>query len=382
MLDIELVKTNVSDLFDRGDKAGAMEFVLSMLGRCPDNRELMDIAENIRCKRIKIAFFCGLDGVSFLWDIGMFAKSQYVVRFFEGGSEKEMQELMEWSDVSWFEWCTDLAARGSRLPKVCNNIIRLHRYEAFTDWPRHVNWDNVDTLITLGNDYVRDRLERVVPGLGNKVHISEIANGVNLNKFKYKHRVRGKNLAYIGSLNMKKNPAYLLHNFKRLLEMDDEYRLFFAGKYQDVVLEQYMNYMIGELGIEDKVVFDGWCDDINEWLADKHYVINSSIVEGHPVGIMEAMSCGLKPVMHNFPGAKQFFPEEYLYNGPEEFCRMIVDGDYEPWKYRAYIEDHYPLRNQLMSINRLFVDVEKGLDAQTGVFGVQSAFQPCNSVIV
>ena len=125
MLNIEVVKKNVSELFDRGDKAGAMDFVLSLLSRYPDNSELCDISEDIRSQRMKIAFFCGLDGASFLWDIGMFAKSQYVVRFFDGSGVKEMQELMEWSDVSWFEWCTHLAAKGSSLPKVCKNIIRF-----------------------------------------------------------------------------------------------------------------------------------------------------------------------------------------------------------------------------------------------------------------
>lgn len=382
MLNIELVKKNVAILFDRGDKAGAMDFVLGTLSRYPDNRELIDIAEDIRRRRIKIAFFCGADGINFLWDIGMFAKSQYVVRFFEGFDFTKMQELMEWSDVSWFEWCTDFAARGSLLPKVCKNIIRLHRYEAFTEWPKHVNWDNIDTLVTLGNDFVHGQLERMVPGLSNKVRIAEIANGINLHKFQYKHRVRGKNLAFIGSLNMKKNPAYLLHNFKRLVEIDDEYRLFFVGKYQDDVLEQYMNYMVRELGIEDKVIFEGWCDDIDEWLKDKHYVVNSSIVEGHPVGMMEAMACGLKPVMHNFPGAKQFFPQEFLYNTPEDFCRMILEADYEPFKYRQYIDDHFPLRKQLTSINKLFVEMEKELDAKSGFFDSQSIFQPSNTVIV
>ena len=95
----------------------------------------------------------------------------------------------------------------------------------------------------LGNEFVRGQLERIVPGLGDKVSIANIANGINMHKFQYRHKERGKNLAYIGSLNMKKNPALLLHNFKRLVEIDDEYRLFVAGKYQDDVLKQYMDYM-------------------------------------------------------------------------------------------------------------------------------------------
>jgi hypothetical protein len=61
---------------------------------------------------------------------------------------------MQWSDISWFEWCTELARIGTNLPKVCRNIIRLHRYEAHLSWPQTINWSNVDTLITVGNSWV------------------------------------------------------------------------------------------------------------------------------------------------------------------------------------------------------------------------------------
>ena len=356
---IDIVGKKIDVLLQCGDKAQAMEVALGAAQQYPNLIELQHIVESVRSRRAKIAFFCGLDGVNFLRDIGMYAKGRFNVHFFEGSTPEEMYELMKWSDISWFEWCTDMATTASNLPKVCKTIVRLHRYEAYTHWPMEIKWENIDTLVTIGNDFVRNRLRSVVSGIENRTQIVEIPNGINLTKFKFAERPRGKNIAFICNLNMKKNPAFMLQCFNSLLSIDPEYKLFWAGKIQDVVVEQYMRYMVGELGLCNRVFFDGWHEDINIWLANKHFIVNSSIVEGHPVGVMEGMACGIKPVIHNFPGAKQFFPEEFLYNSTEEFCDKIISSDYEPRRYRRFIEDKYPLSGQLRQVNRLFVEFEK-----------------------
>ncbi len=361
MLNSEMISNKVNTLLQSGDKVRAMEVALSAAAVFPDSEELQRLVESVRSRRAKIAFFCGRDGVKFLWDIGMFAKTRFEVKFFEGQTLDEMHELMKWSDISWFEWCTELPVVASKLPRVCKNVIRLHRYEAFTHWPMEMNWENIDTLITIGNEFVCNRLKRKIPGIEFKTRIVEIFNGINLEKFKFIEKPRGKNIAFVGNLNMKKNPAYLLHCFNALHRMDSDYRLFLAGRFQDEVLEQYMQYMVDELGLNGSVFFDGWHGDVNAWLADKHYIVCSSIVEGHPVGVMEAMACGLKPVIHNFPGSKKFFPREFLYEGVEGFCEMILSGDYEPVRYRRFIEETYPLSEQLRQINELFVDFEREL---------------------
>ena len=87
---------------------------------------------------------------------------------------------MKWSDISWFEWCTDMAVEASRLPKVCKTIVRLHRFEAYCDWPAKVRWENIDTLITVGNTFVKDALLRQVPALEARTRVVTIPNGVNL----------------------------------------------------------------------------------------------------------------------------------------------------------------------------------------------------------
>jgi len=353
------VLNRIANVFlNQNDKANAMEMLLRSLEMSPQQEILKPMLQVIRSKRPKIAFFCGGDGMTFLNEIVDFAKQRFEVRIFEGKTKEELYELMQWSDVSWFEWCTDLAVVASNLPKVCKNIVRLHRYEAYLHWPQQINWQNIDMLITVGNSFVKDALLKQVPNIENITRLISIPNGVNLEKFKFADRQRGKNIAFLGNFRMVKNPAFVLQCMQKLHYMDPQYRLFFGGIFQDAALEQYVKHMVDALELRGVVFFDGWQKDINSWLADKHYIISTSIIESQGMGLLEGMACGLKPVVHNFPGASQIFPSEFLFNISEDFCQQVLSDKYEPCRYRKFVEENYSLRKQLSEINRIFVGYE------------------------
>jgi glycosyltransferase involved in cell wall biosynthesis len=317
---------------------------------------MMDV---ILTRRPKIAFFCGLRGdAKFLTDIYRFAERRFPVRFFEGASVDEMYQLMKWSDISWFEWCTDMVVEASKLPKVCKNVVRLHRFEAYQNWPAQVQWENIDKLITVGNSFVKDALLSRVPNIDGHTSLITIPNGVNLDRFRFVERKKGKNLACVGYLNLRKNPMFLLQCMQKLHYIEPACRLFFGGTFQDPMLEQYVRHMVYTLGLTDAVFFDGWQQDVNSWLHDKHYIVSASIGESQGMGLLEGMACGLKPVIHNFPGAGRIFPSEFLFDISEEFCNQICTDAYDPAKYRSFVEENYPLKGQLDKINRIFIQFE------------------------
>jgi len=364
ILNPDVVNRTASAFLKQGDKGGAIEALLLSLQLAPEQHVLSPMVEVIRSKRPKIAFFCGGDGMTFLKEIVEFAERRFQVRVFDGQSDDALFELMQWSDISWFEWCTNLAVAASNKPKVCRNIVRLHRYEAYEHWPRQVNWENVDVLVTVGNSLTLDALRRQVPGIEERTSVVSIPNGINLKRFPYFDRRRGKNIAFLGNLRMVKNPGFVLQCMQKLHYIDPEYRLFFAGASTDQVLEQYLRHMVERLGLRGVVFFDGWQQDVSSWLADKHYIVSTSICEGHPVGILEGMSCGLKPVIHNFPGAEQMFPKEFLFDISEQFCQQVLSEQYEPRRYREFVEQNYSLKRQLRAINDLFVDIERQIDSE------------------
>ena len=378
ILSADLLNRTANVFLNQNNKADAIEALLRSLQLCPDQEVLKPMLDVIRSKRAKIAFFCGGDGTTFLNDIVEFTKQHFQVRFFQGRTEQELYELMNWSDISWFEWCTDLAVIGSKLPKVCKNVVRLHRYEAYLPWPCQVDWENIDILITVGNSFVKDTLVSKVPDIESKTSIITIPNGVNLEKLRFGSRCRGKNIAFLGNLRMVKNPAFLLQCMQKLHYIDPEYRLFFGGICQDQTLEQYMHHMVRALGLDNVVFFDGWQEDISSWLADKHYAVSTSIIESQGMGVLQGMACGLKPVIHNFPGACQIFPSEFLFNISEEFCQQILSDSYEPEKYRKFVENNYSLRNQLSKINDVFKDLEAEVDSQRNPVFSQTRAQQQN----
>jgi len=100
------------------------------------------------------------------------------------------------------------------------------------------------------------------------------------------------------------------------------------------------------------------------------------------MGLLEAMACGLKPVVHNFPGADQIFPSEFSYNIAEEFCEHILSEQYEPQKYRRLVEEYYAMQNQLPKINNIFTKLEADIDAQQSGSPLYDNLQNLDSEIV
>ena len=352
----------------------AVEMLLQSLDMAPAQQSILKpILDAIHSKRPKIAFFCGADGMTFLRDIIGYVQQRFEVRLFEGRTDQEMMDLMRWCDIAWFEWCTNLAVLASHKPKVCKTIVRLHRYEAYEAWPEKVNWSNVDVLVTPGNPVTLGTLKERVPQIDQLTSVLCIPNGVDLDRFRFQDRPRGKNLAFLGNLRMVKNPALMLQCMQKLHYLDPQARLFFGGEVQDRMLEQYLHHMVRTLGLESVVSFDGRQDDPAAWLADKHYIVSTSLCEGHPVGLLEGMACGLKPVIHHFLGADHWFPEEFLFTISEQFCEQVLSGPYEPARYRRFVEERYGLGDQLNRVNEVLVALE-GQIGQTRQQTAQPAF--------
>jgi glycosyltransferase involved in cell wall biosynthesis len=378
---------------DAGQPGHALRWLETMrLEKCLDERTVMQIAEaferqqndasaievlhrgtdmtkqiehfqqkinQIKKRRAKIAFFCGADGPAFLHDIIDYVKQRYPVRYFEGKSRQDIFELMQWSDISWFEWCTELAKVGADLPKVCHMIVRLHRYEAHLNWPKLINWKNVDTLVTVGNEWVLKAVNHWVGDISRLTSVVTIPNGVNLDAIPFKKRKPGNKIAFIAKLRMVKNPMLLVQCMAELLKLAPEYKLCMAGEMHDLLLRQYLEHMTKEFGIADAFVYDGWQENIQSWLQDKSYIVSTSVIESQGMGILEAMACGIKPVIHNFPGAAETFGNAYLFNTPREFCRHILEEPYDSEQYRATVERCYALTPQLRKVNELLALYEK-----------------------
>ncbi|MBW9158427.1 glycosyltransferase [Clostridium tagluense] len=303
-----------------------------------------------------IVFFVkqGLD--SFLEDIIMGLSSEYETKKIIVTDFKQIDEEMKWADICWFEWCDELISYGSKLniAKEKKIICRIHSYEAFTDYPANVAWENVDKIIFVAEHIKNFVIENFSIDEEKAIVIS---NGIDEEKWTFTERRPGFNIAYVGYINYKKGPMLLLHAFKSIYDRNNQYKLFIAGKFQDHRDVLYFNQMIKEFGLEENAIYEGWQDNLDKWLEDKNYILCTSILESQNMSVMQAMVKGIKPIIHNFVGARNIYPKSLVWNTINEAAHMITDNEYNSKEYCSFVLNGFELHHQIEKLKSVFTNL-------------------------
>ena len=366
VLNVEVLNRTATMLLDQGKNGQAIEVLLRSFRLWPDQEVLTPILEVIRSKRPKIALFrSGSGDDAALADAWVFVEERFLVEYHGDHVEDGMEPLVEWSDIAWFDGGGEMVVEASRLPRTGKTIVSLRRSDVGGDWVKKVRWEQVDILVQIGSPAIEEALLERVPDLRTRTRLVVIPNGMNLARYVYRQRPRGKHLACMGYLSMEANPAFLLQCMQKLHYIDTGYRLFFSGRFESPVLEQYVRHMVQTLGLSDDVVFEPYPSDLNAWLADKHFVVSSGIGESQVEALVAGMACGLKPVAHNFPGAEALLPSACLFNIAEEFCERVVGEDYDPAAYRRFVEERYPIAEQFRQVNGILMQLETEINLQS-----------------
>jgi glycosyltransferase involved in cell wall biosynthesis len=354
-----------ANVFLRQDYYGnAAEMLLRSLEMAPGQEILQPMIEVIRSKRPKVGFFVKPNGRT-AEPVFDFVKQRFIAELHTAESFEQIRPIIQWCDIAWFEGFTEAVVEASWQPKGCEMIVRLDADDVYDGRCERVNWANVSTLITTGNSFVRQALVDKVGDIEKRTRVVTIERGVDAKKAAFDFKHRGKRIAYMG--DAESNPMFLLQCMQKLHYLDPDYRLYLAGEFGDRSVGQYIKYMVEVLGLSNVVFFDGEVKDIRAWLRDKHYVVATGVGQGCVVGVLEGMACGLRPVIHNFPGAGEILPAEFIFNLAEDFCRQILSETYEPSGYRAIVQSRYGQKEIMKHINEVLVRVEKDIAAQRRV---------------
>lgn len=321
--------------------------------------------------REKIVFFVKQGMDSFLEDIINGLSDKYETKKIIVTNYKQIDEGMQWADICWFEWCDELVQYGSNHKLAINKkiICRLHSYEAFAGYPNNVKWDMIDKIIFVGENIRKFTIDKYKID-SNKAVV--IPNGVNTDRYIFKERKIGFNIAYVGYINYKKGPMLLLHTFKAIYDKDHRYKLYIAGQFQDDRDVLYFEQMIKEFGIENNVIYQGWQDNLDKWLENKNYIICTSILESQNMSVMQAMSKGIKPIIHNFVGARQIYGDKYVWNTIDEAVNKITENNYNSYKYRTFIQDNYCLYKQINEVRKCIKELEVKIENNIESFDYQA----------
>lgn len=122
---------------------------------------------------------------------------------------------------------------------------------------------------------------------------------------------REKKISAVGRLSAQKDYPTLFKAFKIVLQKHPDYRLEIFGTGPD---EQKLRDLTYELGISENVIFMGVHRDAVLQIANSSCYVMSSVFEGMPNALMEAMAIGLPCVSTDCP------------NGPAELIENEVSG--------------------------------------------------------
>ncbi len=243
-------------------------------------------------------------------------------------------------DTVFCEWCCQNAVWHSNNKRAGTRlIVRLHRFEAFRDFPALVNWDNVDALIVV-SDYFRDRMidrHGVDPA---RIHVlpqyidwhalqrPKLAEArftlglVGINPFEHKRFDRAVDL--FAALRAR-DPRFQMAvrsvmpwDIGWVWDREDDTRARF---------EAVFDRIFADPGLNGAVRFDTAGTDMEEWYRGIGTILSSSDSEGCHTSVIEGMASGCLPVVHDWPGAQSLFSPHVYADMHDAIPRIIAFAD-------------------------------------------------------
>lgn len=293
---------------------------------------------------------------SFMQPVAAHLETRWQVDFYHPGTVEDVARAARDCDVLWFEWCGPLAAHATshmslRSRKV---IVRLHSFEAIdTNYPNEVFWGNVDHLVLVGQD-VLEILRQRRADIERQTDIQFIHNSIDWARFANSSPKTMTDIAWVGRLEMKKNPAMFLQILAKLKALNSAFRLHVAGEPVDLRMSRYLAHMTERLGLDGSVVYYGHVSDMPAWFRDKGVLLSTTFYESFGLNIGEAMAAGAFPVIHDFPGADQLWPRECLFTTVDEAVALICSA--KPGLYAGYVRERYDAPQQFAAIDALLAE--------------------------
>ncbi len=370
----DILNRTATSFVNQGYCGSAIEMMLESLELLPGQEILYPMIEVVRSKRPKITFFGSkagcVDKVTH-----EFLGKRFLLEDHTGKSAGEIERLLQFCDIAWFDGVDETLIAATNSKRNCKLIVRANIDDIYDEKLERVNFGNVDMLIVKGTDAVMEAVSDRLGDCMKSMRVVFTGYGVSTDAFKFSFRSKGKRLACIGDIDGESNPMLLLQCMQKLNYIDGDYRLYVAGKFADSSIERYTKYMVDQMGLSSVVFFDGNVENLNSWLKDKHYIVSSGTSERCIDGILAGVSCGLRPVVHNFPGAMDLLESKYIFNIAEDLCEQVANGDYDPQSYRDIAESNFCQRSVLNTINEGIGKIERDMDIERRVMEKSSAGQ-------
>jgi len=262
---------------------------------------------------------------------------------------------LDWCDIVLSHWADKYAIMLSDpLMNTKPLYVILRSFEIFSadGWADlgSIQWKNVKQLFMLNEAHLHSFKCRV-----QGIEPTFIKNGVDLDEWKPSDTPKNPDkIAWICDINEKKGVELCVQAISELFKLNPGIKLEHIGRNQDLRRWYYLEQVMPRLNT--RWFNTGYKADhgfVQDFLKDKKFIISTSIAEGNPMNIIEAMALGVIPLVHTWPGAEMQFPEECLWTTFDELRDIYQKLNNDPLtssRMRSWAEDRYDYRKNYKSV--------------------------------
>lgn len=176
----------------------------------------------------------------------------------------------------------------------------------------------VADVVAPGSTY--NRRWEAVEGVGPE-RIRRIYNGIEPDEFPMaESEPDTPTLSWVGRINPLKDPKTLLRAFARVHDQMPQARLriFGTAPKGDEAYRDECEALLASLGLEGVATFEGWVADAADGYRAGQVVLLTSISEGFPYAVIEAMACGRPTVATDVGGVSEAVVDQRLLAPPRD----------------------------------------------------------------
>ncbi len=195
-------------------------------------------------------------------------------------------------------------------------IVRCHRFEVYNFakrfWPAFRLAALMSDFVICVSKRTYERLVSLLPEMKKKAII--IYNGVDVDRFRPIYVEKEKNIVVgsLGALIPRKGFLELIRCIEGLIRENVEIKLRIGGKGP---LRDKIQKYLREHDLEGYVILDGFIPDeeLVRWYNSIDVFVLNSKSEGHPMVVLEAMSCGLHVIATLVDDLDEILDKKWLY---------------------------------------------------------------------
>jgi len=134
----------------------------------------------------------------------------------------------------------------------------------------------------------------------------------------------------VGSINYQKDHLLAINVAKELISKDDSWRVLFIGDTRTYAKDDYKDQVLNmyeQSGLKDKIVFTGNRNDVLEIVSQCDVLFMTSVHEGFPNAVLEAMGVGTPVVSTDFSDIRKILPFDWQViqnRAAEDMAEMIL----------------------------------------------------------